>query len=103
MLYPPEQIQETLTRVEGVNHVAHMPALDGRVEFSVETSPGHDARKELARAVVESGWGLLELRPMGMSLEEIFLKLTTKEDAEAVEEAAAPEASAPEASGEAQG
>ena len=100
---PPEQIQETLTRVEGVNHVAHMPALDGRVEFSVETSPGHDARKELARAVVESGWGLLELRPMGMSLEEIFLKLTTKEDAEAVEEAAAPEASAPEASGEAQG
>ena len=47
--------------------------------------------------------GLLELRPMGMSLEEIFLKLTTKEDAEAVEEAAAPEASAPEASGEAQG
>ena len=100
---PPEQIQETLTRVEGVNHVAHMPALDGRVEFSVETSPGHDARKELARAVVESGWGLLELRPMGMSLEEIFLKLTTKEDAEAVEEAAAPEASAPEASWEAQG
>jgi len=100
---PPEQIQETLTRVEGVNHVAHMPALDGRVEFSVETSPGHDARKELARAVVESGWGLLELRPMGMSLEEIFLKLTTKEDAEAVEAAAAPEASAPEASGEAQG
>ena len=100
---PPEQIQETLTRVEGVNHVAHMPALDGRVEFSVETSPGHDARKELARAVVESGWGLLELRPMGMSLEEIFLKLTTKEDAEAVEEAAAPEASAPEASEEAQG
>ena len=100
---PPEQIQETLTRVEGVNHVAHMPALDGRVEFSVETSPGHDARKELARAVVESGWGLLELRPMGMSLEEIFLKLTTKEDAEAVEAAAAPEASAPEASEEAQG
>ena len=100
---PPEQIQETLTRVEGVNHVAHMPALDGRVEFSVGTSPGHDARKELARAVVESGWGLLELRPMGMSLEEIFLKLTTKEDAEAVEAAAAPEASAPEASEEAQG
>jgi len=36
-------------------------------------------RRELARAVVESGWGLLELRPMRMSLEEIFLSLTTDE------------------------
>jgi len=79
---PPEQIQETLMRVDGVNHVAHLPALEGRQEFSVETSPGHDARRELARAIVESGWGLLELRPMGMSLEEIFLKLTTKEDSD---------------------
>ena len=29
--------------------------------------------------VVSRGWGLLELRPMRMSLEEIFLKLTTQE------------------------
>ena len=44
---------------------------------------GCDSRKELARAVVESGWGLLELRPIGLSLEEIFLKLTTTDDVEA--------------------
>ena len=36
-------------------------------------------RRELARAVVTSGWGLLELRPMRMSLEDIFLSLTTEE------------------------
>jgi hypothetical protein len=30
-----------------------------------------------------SGWGLLELRPMRMSLEEIFLHLTTEEPAAA--------------------
>ncbi|MBI3934382.1 MAG: ATP-binding cassette domain-containing protein [Acidobacteria bacterium] len=93
---PAEQIQETLTRVAGVNQVAAMPAVDGRVQFSVETAPGHDARKELARAVIESGWGLLELRPMGMSLEEIFLKLTTKEETEGVEESLATESNAPE-------
>jgi hypothetical protein len=29
--------------------------------------------------VVTSGWGLLELRPMRMSLEQIFLSLTTEE------------------------
>ena len=36
-------------------------------------------RRELARAVVTRGWGLLELRPMRMSLEDIFLQLTTEE------------------------
>ena len=45
-------------------------------------SSGHDIRRDLARAVVTSGWGLLELRPMRMSLEEIFLSLTTDEAAQ---------------------
>jgi ABC-2 type transport system ATP-binding protein len=101
---PAEQIQETLARVTGVNHVGHMPPIDGRVEFTVETTPGHDSRKELARAVVESGWGLLELRPAGMSLEDIFLKLTTKEESadSSGDELSAPEAPAPAASEETQ-
>jgi gliding motility-associated transport system ATP-binding protein len=93
---PAEQIQEALGRIAGVNHVAHLPAPEGRLEFTVETAPGHDARRDLSRAIVESGWGLLELRPMGMSLEEIFLKLTTKEDA-SPEDGAAPETPIPEA------
>jgi hypothetical protein len=41
--------------------------------------PGHDTRRELAQAVVTNGWGLLQLSPAGLSLEEIFLKLTTRE------------------------
>jgi hypothetical protein len=36
-------------------------------------------RREIARAVVSNGWGLLELHPVRMSLEEIFLHLTTEE------------------------
>src|SRR4029450_4262590 len=40
---------------------------------------GPAVRRALARKVVTSGWGLLELRPMRMSLEEIFLSLTTEE------------------------
>jgi len=51
----------------------------------VESEHGHDVRRELARAVVQAGWGLLELRPMRMSLEEIFLSLTTDESAPAAE------------------
>ena len=37
------------------------------------------ADEDLARAVVANGWGLLELRPMRISLEDIFLQLTTDE------------------------
>ena len=49
------------------------------VGYEVESESGRDVRRDLARAVVSSGWGLLELRPMRMSLEEIFLSLTTEE------------------------
>jgi hypothetical protein len=38
-------------------------------------------RRELAAAVVGRGWGLLELRPTRMSLEEIFLQVITEEAA----------------------
>jgi ABC-2 type transport system ATP-binding protein len=45
-----------------------------------DCADGKDVREQLARAVVEGGWGLLQLRNLGMSLEEVFLKLTTRED-----------------------
>jgi ABC-2 type transport system ATP-binding protein len=47
--------------------------------FEVESEQGLDLRRDLARLVVTRGWGLLELRTMRMSLEEIFLHLTTEE------------------------
>jgi ABC-2 type transport system ATP-binding protein len=47
---------------------------DGSVEF--EFAAGEDARPQVAKAVVQAGYELLELRPVGLSLEEIFLELT---------------------------
>ena len=41
---------------------------------------GSDQREQLAAVAVGGGWGLLEMRASSLSLEEIFLKLTTKED-----------------------
>jgi ABC-2 type transport system ATP-binding protein len=49
--------------------------------FEVESERGTDIRRDLARTIVNRGWGLLELRPMRMSLEEIFLQVTTEEGA----------------------
>jgi ABC-2 type transport system ATP-binding protein len=49
------------------------------VAFEVESEPDIDVRRELARAIVTRGWGLLELRPVRMSLEDVFLQVTTEE------------------------
>jgi ABC-2 type transport system ATP-binding protein len=68
-----------LERVTGVTRVAESDRRNGVIGYEVEGDHGHDIRRDLARAVVTNGWGLLELRPMRMSLEEIFLSLTTDE------------------------
>ena len=58
------------------------------VGYEVDSEQGRDVRRDLARAVVGSGWGLLEMRPMRMSLEDIFLSLTTEESSTAAREEA---------------
>ena len=61
-----------VSKVKGVRAVEAQP--DGAVEF--EFAAGEDARPQVAKAVVQAGYELLELRPVGLSLEEIFLELT---------------------------
>jgi ABC-2 type transport system ATP-binding protein len=70
-----------LHAVPGVTRVSEADRRDRMVGYAVESESGSDVRRDLARAVVSGGWGLLELRPMHMSLEEIFLSLTTDEAA----------------------
>ena len=83
---PAGEAGPALASIPGVTRVV---ASDGGGTFEVESENGADIRRELARTVVTRGWGLLELRPMRMSLEEIFLQVTTDETA--------PEAAAPAA------
>ncbi len=61
--------------VAGVNRVSFLP--DGKLEF--ETASGMDPCPDVARAVVNGGFNLLEMRPVGLSLEDIFLQLTRDE------------------------
>ena len=69
----------TLQRVPGVTRVVEAERRDGAAGFEVESEQGRDVRRDLARAIVNSGWGLLELRPLRVSLEDVFLSLTTEE------------------------
>jgi len=80
---PAGEMKERLARVAGVNQVEQREVSDGRATFEVHAGKEQDVRAELARAVVESQWRLLELRTSGLSLEDIFLKLTTKDLTEA--------------------
>jgi ABC-2 type transport system ATP-binding protein len=68
-------VQSRLERISGVTRVALKQTRDNRDTFEIESQKGF-VRGDLARAVVDSGWDLNELRPTAMSLEEIFLQLT---------------------------
>jgi ABC-2 type transport system ATP-binding protein len=72
-------VQHKLEQVSGVRRVLCKQEIDNRIFFEVESQKGRLVRGELARAVVESGWDLNELRPSAVSLEEIFLQLTGTE------------------------
>ncbi len=72
-------VREKLERVAGVSRVILKLAQDSSCAFEIESLQGRNIRADLARAVVEAGWNLTELRPVSMSLEEVFLQLTASE------------------------
>ena len=79
-----------LQAVPGVASVSvDEPGSDGRT-VEVQSAQDVDVRRDIANAVVSNGWGLLEMRRARLSLEEIFLQLTTAED-EAGEDAGTPD------------
>lgn len=65
-------LSNKVAKVKGVRTVEAKS--DGAVEF--EFDAGEDTRPQVAKAVVQAGYELLEMRPVGLSLEEIFLELT---------------------------
>ncbi len=82
-------VLEKILAIGGVHQVipqtSSQDGSTGEGAFIVESDLGRDIREELAKAVVENGWGLLEMKPLVLSLEEVFLQLTTQE--KGVEEA----------------
>ena len=80
---PVTEVLPALRRVKRVSRVTHR-SLPQKELYTVHVEPGvesgTDIRDEISKAVISSGWSLLSLQTVGMSLEEIFLKLTTHED-----------------------
>ena len=73
----PADVEAQLRQVDGVLQVhANGPA----GHFLLETQLGKDVRENLARLTVTSNWGLVELKLISMTLEDVFLKLTRHEE-----------------------
>src|SRR5260370_32922756 len=70
------KVQERLEKVAGVGRVAFKEKKPSGDTFEVESLKQKFVRGDLARAIVEAGWDLNELRPSALSLEEVFLQLT---------------------------
>ena len=82
---PEKPLRELLAQISGGGSVEVSPArTSGRLTATIEAASGKDIRSLVAANVVEKGWSLYELRSVSLSLEDIFLQLTT-DDAEHAE------------------
>jgi ABC-2 type transport system ATP-binding protein len=79
---PAPEIISKLKVTPGVIDVQKVAESNGSHRFQVEGELRKDIRSDLARVIVQNGWGLLELQSATMSLEDIFIKLTTAEEEE---------------------
>jgi ABC-2 type transport system ATP-binding protein len=77
---PVEAVREKLAGIDGVLSVEAADTAGGNAAtYAVECKLDSDLRRVLAAAVVSQGWGLLELRGVSMSLEDVFINLITQE------------------------
>jgi ABC-2 type transport system ATP-binding protein len=72
---PSKQVAERLRRIKGVQRVSYQDS-----HYVVECSAGQDPRGKIMETIVQGGWTLLSMESIEMSLEDIFLKLTTEEE-----------------------
>jgi ABC-2 type transport system ATP-binding protein len=79
-------LRNAMQEIPGISNVViEQVGSSGVLAATVESAAGQDARSEIAAKIVGKGWPLLELRGVSLSLEEIFLQLTTDDASHAVE------------------
>jgi ABC-2 type transport system ATP-binding protein len=79
-----QPLREVLAQIPGASHVQIEAApLTRHVLATIEAAEGKDIRSAIAARIVEKGWPLFELKGVSLSLEDIFLELTTDDAAHA--------------------
>ena len=78
----PQKVVAVLEKIDGVIDVKQQPKKKGKIKaYTITTKLEKDVRENLSRAVFENQLGLYELKTIEMTLEDIFLKLVTQEEA----------------------
>ena len=77
---PEQELIQALVRVPGVRAVQRTATGTAALDFyRIDTEPEAAVVSELARVVVERGWHLHEIRPLDITLEQIFIQLISDE------------------------
>ena len=76
---PEAEVTKAIKAIRGVLKVTTSKNED-RLTYVIEAKRGLDLRSTISKVVISNGWGLLTVNLVDMSLEEIFLKLTTSEE-----------------------
>jgi ABC-2 type transport system ATP-binding protein len=92
---PTAAVQEGMASIAGVVRVESVAGANGASRFVVESARGRDVRGEIFQLAAQQKWGLLELKQVGMTLEEVFMRIVAGEESDAA--APAPEPPAIEA------
>jgi ABC-2 type transport system ATP-binding protein len=79
---PSQAMAEALHAIPGVLAVSEPIVQDGAGRFVVESARGRDVRAEIFQLAAQQRWRLLELRRMGMTLEEVFMRIVAGEETE---------------------
>lgn len=70
--------EEVKEKIESIENIARVNS-GAPGEYVISLANGADVRDELTKTAVAEGWGLLELRPLTHTLEEVFLKVISSE------------------------
>ena len=74
---PSQEFAQAIAGMAGIQKVS--VENNGTSKFVIETDPSTDMRSQIAATAVQKGCGLLELRTVQLSLEDIFMQLVTEE------------------------
>lgn len=72
-----DKVEAAVKAIENVENITKTNSFsDGSTEFMIESADGIDLRAQIGKTIIENGWYILVLKPLEMSLEDIFLELT---------------------------
>jgi ABC-2 type transport system ATP-binding protein len=79
---PAAAVHDRIGAIPGVLSVQDQMGTNGAGRYVVEAARGRDVRAEIFQLAAQQRWSLLELKRVGMTLEEVFIRIVAGEETE---------------------